>query len=101
MILEERRQAERTAINTPAEIRDLSGSVIAHCVICNQSDGGAKLQFEADVDLPKEFLLMLAGMRTLGRRCQVIWRIGNKVGVRFAAGAAANALAGAPMWAAK
>ena len=33
--------------------------------------------------LPTEFILVLRQGSTLGRRCQTIWHIGNKVGVRF------------------
>jgi hypothetical protein len=99
----ERRQSERKATNIPAEIRNVNGSVIASCVVCNMSDGGAKLLFESDVEVPKEFLLMLNGLRTLGRRCQLIWRLGNKVGVLFPtpAGTGANSHNGSGVFAAK
>ena len=99
----ERRESERRPTDTPAMIRHVEGPVIASCLVCNLSDGGAKLLFEADVDLPKEFLLFLGPIRTLGRRCQVIWLIGNKIGVRFPsmAGSAATAHKGSGVWAAE
>ncbi len=101
----DRRQNERKVTNTPAEVRDKNGAVIASCLVCNISEGGAKLLFEAAVELPKEFSLYLILSRTLslGRRCETIWRIGNKVGVRFPAaalpGVVANRRSG--VWAAE
>lgn len=79
----ERRKSERITTDTPAVVRDLSGTLVANCVVCNLSDGGAKLVFESDVEVPREFSLFIGPVRTLGRRCQTIWRIGNKIGVRF------------------
>jgi hypothetical protein len=99
----ERRETARKPTNSPAVIRHVDGPAIASCVVCNMSDGGAKLVFETDVDLPREFLLFLGPVRTLGRRCQTIWRIGNKVGVRFssAAGSRSDPFKGFATWAAE
>ncbi len=99
----DRRQSERQAVNSPASIRDDDGRLLATCMVCNLSEGGAKLQLEGNWDVPKEFCLVLGPMRNVGRRCQMIWRIGNKVGVRFPAASppAAGAHKGSGVWAAE
>ena len=79
------RRSERSAFNTPAVIRTDNAGPALHCVVCNLSEGGAKLMVEGSDPLPAEFILFLRPNSPVGRRCQTMWRLGNKVGVRFVA----------------
>jgi hypothetical protein len=79
----EKRQSARAPTNRTATIRSEDASLTISCVVCNLSEGGAKLMVEERNPLPTEFILFLRPSSPLGRRCQTIWRIGNKVGVRF------------------
>jgi len=77
------RRSERNDSNVPAVIRTADAAPALPCVVCNLSEGGAKLLLEGSDALPAEFILFLRPNSPVGRRCQVIWRLGNKVGVRF------------------
>jgi hypothetical protein len=77
------RRSERTSSNTPAVIGTEDDSFRAACIVCNLSEGGAKLMLEQPTPLPSEFVLFLRPDSPIGRRCHVIWRIENKIGVRF------------------
>jgi hypothetical protein len=77
------RQSERASANTPAVIGTEDDSFKAMCIVCNLSEGGAKLMLEEPTPPPSEFVLYLRPDSPIGRRCHVIWRIQNKIGVRF------------------
>ena len=75
----ERRRAERLVINRITTLRAERGSP-RQCMITNISQDGARL-FSDDVVVPQEFDLVIAD--NLERRCQVVWRLGGEIGVRF------------------
>jgi hypothetical protein len=77
------RRSERTPSNGCAVIRTEDASPAVSCTVHNLSEGGAKLTVEEQTPLPTDFILFLRPGSQIGRRCQTIWRIGNKVGVRF------------------
>jgi hypothetical protein len=77
------RRHQRSSSNASALIRTEDTSFTASCVLYNLSEGGAKLVVEEGKPLPTEFILFLRPSSPVGRRCQTMWRIGNKVGVRF------------------
>jgi hypothetical protein len=57
------------------------------CVICDISEGGARLSMEAPVsDLPPSFILVLDMQALVHRKCRVVWTAGQFVGVRFLRG---------------
>jgi PilZ domain len=74
---------ERTSSMLRAIIRTEHNSFATNCVIRNLSADGAKLLIEAKQDLPNEFIIFLRANSPVGRRCQVMWRIGDTVAVRF------------------
>ena len=55
------------------------------CAIVDISNTGARLQLEEDCELPYRFLLLLTKGGEARRRCNLIWRDGLGVGVRFPA----------------
>jgi hypothetical protein len=77
------RRSERTSSNGCAAIRTEDALLAVSCVVLNLSEGGAKLLVEEQTPLPTEFILFLRRSSPIGRRCHTIWRIGNKIGVRF------------------
>jgi hypothetical protein len=79
----EQRQSERNSANTAAVIRLENGDRTIPCLVSNLSEGGAKLVVGEPEQLPSEFILFLRPNSPVGRRCKVIWRIGDKIGVRF------------------
>ena len=50
------------------------------CLITNISADGARL-FTEDAVVPEQFELVIA--ENVARRCQVVWRLGGEIGVRF------------------
>jgi hypothetical protein len=72
---------ERMSSTLPAVIRTDDSAI--PCMVLNLSAGGAKLLTEAKDELPNEFILFLRPNSPIGRRCHVIWQLGNKVAVRF------------------
>jgi hypothetical protein len=77
------RQSERTRPNGSAVFGNEDASLAVSCTVLNLSEGGAKLLVEVHTLLPTDFILFLRPGSPNGRRCQTIWRIKNKVGVRF------------------
>jgi hypothetical protein len=77
------RRFTRVSSNVSAKIGTEDDSFRATCIVCNLSEGGAKLMIEEPTQLPTEFVLFLRPDSPIGRRCHVIWRVENKIGVRF------------------
>jgi PilZ domain len=48
------------------------------------SQSGACLVLDRDEQLPDRFVLLLSANGGAQRRCEVIWRHGTKIGVKFA-----------------
>ncbi|GEP00033.1 hypothetical protein GCM10007887_25380 [Methylobacterium haplocladii] len=55
------------------------------CVIWDASGRGARIEVEHPEKLPQRFVLDIGDRNNL-KRCNVIWRIGRKVGVVFEPG---------------
>jgi hypothetical protein len=53
------------------------------CAITDISDSGARLQLEAECELPERFILLLTKGGEARRHCRVVWRDGLFVGVEF------------------
>lgn len=56
---------------------------IRECRILNQSAGGARLSTKSAEPLPRFFHLTSSPARREGRKCELRWRKGTDVGVRF------------------
>jgi hypothetical protein len=74
----DRRQAPRRKILKAARIY-WGNDAWTDCIVRNLSDTGAQLEISAPV--PKTFDLVIANR--LACTCCVVWRQGNRVGVRF------------------
>jgi len=54
------------------------------CVISDMSEGGARLLIAgATADLPHSFTLLLSRDASARRQCEIVWRDGETVGVKF------------------
>ena len=78
----ERRKEPRLVVNRTTTWRAERGSP-RQCLITNISADGARLFTEDAV--PEQFELVIAD--NVVRRCQVMWRLGGEIGVRFLDGA--------------
>jgi hypothetical protein len=61
----------------------LDGDKLHGCVLSDISDTGARLAVEDSKALPNRFMLLLSGTGSARRRCRVIWREANQIGVAF------------------
>ena len=75
----ERRRQPRLVVNRTTTWRAERG-MPRQCLITNISADGARL-FTEDAVVPQQFDLTIAD--NVARRCQVMWRLGGEVGVRF------------------
>ena len=95
----EQRKAKRTHRRQAAwVVLDGGGSKIS-CVLWDISEGGARIAAAHGNALPDVFGLFLTKDGKSRRFCQVVWRRGSQLGVRFVAEEAANIdLDPAPAW---
>jgi PilZ domain len=82
------RVSRRRIILQPAVALSKVGSMIGPCTVLDVSAGGAKINHEAGVHLPDEFILVLAKGGKVSRRCKVSWRTETEIGIQFVLDAA-------------
>jgi hypothetical protein len=76
-----RHQFPRVRTLNRCQIIYRNSSCLADCLILNLSDGGTALQPNDYMELPDSFLLEPEHGSI--HRCEVCWRDGNKISVRF------------------
>jgi hypothetical protein len=81
----ERRKHRRIPVVQPVTVLGRDGSLIADCVLRDISVGGARLQFEAIIDIPHELCLRMPRGGKVHRHCEIVWQQRNEMGVRFVA----------------
>ena len=74
-----RRQERHRTLKTGKIIFNRKTSVV-DCTVRNVSDGGACLEVDSVVGIPKAFDLVMDGIR---RSCNVKWTNANRMGVSF------------------
>ncbi|HEX2217101.1 MAG TPA: PilZ domain-containing protein [Xanthobacteraceae bacterium] len=79
----ERRKNFRVEWNSPATLYDADGSSGRPCIVSNLSNGGAKIAGVVPDTIPDEFILRITP-HSRPRRCQVLWRSKDSLGVEFA-----------------
>jgi hypothetical protein len=79
----ERRTTFRVEWNSAAMLYDCRGRRARPCVVSNFSNGGAKIIGVRPETLADEFLLRLSP-HSRARRCRVVWRSEDALGVEFA-----------------
>jgi PilZ domain len=79
----EKRKNVRRAITYPAFLEFGDGLPARECTLCDASQEGAQLVVAEPNSLPEEFILALSSDGAARRRCRVIWRTENQIGVEF------------------
>jgi hypothetical protein len=79
--MDERRKAPRRQVKKSATLL-LGGTRKITCAVRDVSKTGAGLDVAGDVSLPGVFKLVIE-METAQRRCRMIWRKENRMGVVF------------------
>ena len=81
----DRRGSPRQALGRDVLVCSEDGKPIGACQLCDVSATGASLSLAPRVlaKLPEEFILVLAKRAKVRRRCRIVWRSQDEVGVRF------------------
>jgi hypothetical protein len=79
----ERRKHPRKTIIDTAWIASQDGTPPRVCVVWDISQGGARLTLASDEALPDQFILLESRGDTNGRRCRVVWRSPEHIGIQF------------------
>ena len=81
----DRRSSPRQALGRDVLVCSEDGKPIGACHLCDVSATGARLSLAPRVlaKLPEEFILVLAKRAKVRRRCRIVWRSQDEVGVRF------------------
>jgi hypothetical protein len=78
-----RKREVRKSVSQPGWITLDGGFAARPCVVQNISSAGAKIMADDAAALPGTLRLAFARDARTGRNCQVIWRRGNSIGVKF------------------
>lgn len=78
-----KRKHVRRTVTYPGQIDLGDGAPTRECKLQDASEEGALISIEAPQDLPDEFTLVLGYDGTARRRCRVVWRSEEQVGVAF------------------
>jgi hypothetical protein len=73
----------RRRANSPAWISYDGGFGVQPCTVLNVSRGGAWLRVDGAGRLPKTFSIMFERGSRVGKKCQIVWRVANDIGVKF------------------
>lgn len=78
-----KKREARKSMKQPAWITLDGGFAVRHCLVQDISSAGAKLTLQDAAALPATIRLAFARDARTGRLCQVVWRRGASVGVKF------------------
>ena len=79
----ERRKNFRVEWNSPATIYDTDRQLARPCILSDFSNSGAKITGVMASTIPDEFMLRIARDHGRTRKCRVIWRADDTLGVEF------------------
>ncbi|MBX6426318.1 MAG: PilZ domain-containing protein [Variibacter sp.] len=80
-MLRERRRNFRVEWQSPAYVVPGDGRERVNCIVSNLSNGGARITCAEP--LPDEFILRVTPGRGHPRKCRVVWRRKQDLGVEF------------------
>jgi len=80
-------RAPRAQRNQQAWLIADNGFALRPCKVTDLSDSGARLDVDEGERLPKFFRLIFSRTTRAGPRCEMRWRRGRSVGVKFLAAA--------------
>jgi hypothetical protein len=79
----EKRKAARRRVNVPVFLYTTDGRPLGESKMRDISEGGARLASLDGDQLPDELLLSFSRDGKVRRRCQLVWRNDEEMGVRF------------------
>lgn len=81
----EQRQTPRKRVGAPAWVKVYSFGIqsLVPVTISDASAGGARLTFRSARDTPAQFELYLSPTAQSAKRCRVVWRTRDAIGVEF------------------
>ena len=78
-----KKREARKSLRQPGWITFDGGFAVRPCVVEDLSGTGAKVTLEDPNTLPAKLRLAFARDAKTGRSCEVVWRRGKSVGVKF------------------
>ena len=81
--LSSKKRETRKSLSQPGWITLEGGFAARQCVVQDLSTTGAKVTIEDPNSLPAKLRLAFSRDARTGRRCEVVWRRGKSVGVKF------------------
>jgi len=78
-----RRRERRQRVYKRGRLVFNNGFSVFDCLVRNVSSGGAMLEMETLLGVPRSFQVII-DQGTTGRPCRVIWRTDKRMGVAFA-----------------
>ena len=78
-----RRSERRRRVYKRARIVFDNGYAVFDCIVRNLSGGGAMLEVETPLGVPRAFRIVMSH-DAKGRPCRVVWRTEKRMGVAFA-----------------
>jgi hypothetical protein len=82
-LLSSKKRETRKSLSQPGWITLEGGFAARQCVVQNLSETGAKVTIDDPNTLPAKLRLAFSRDARTGRRCEVVWRRGKSVGVKF------------------
>jgi hypothetical protein len=82
MAVTKKREA-RKSLQQPGWITLDGGFAARQCVVRDMSSTGAKITIDDPNMLPAKLRLAFARDARTGRNCEVVWRSGSSVGIKF------------------
>jgi PilZ domain len=79
----EKRKSLRRVISYPAYLDFGDGAPPRECTLCDASQEGAQLQVTEPDSVPDQFVLALSADGAARRKCRVVRRTSNQIGVEF------------------
>jgi hypothetical protein len=83
LVPQDKRRASRKPIRYFGWIATAEAGVMQRCLISDVSDTGARIDVQSIDRVPDRFTLLLTRNAKMRRVCEVIWRQGTGLGVRF------------------
>jgi hypothetical protein len=77
------RRYQRRVVKLPAKLDPGHGQPLRDCTIVDISEMGARLALPEPEQTPDEFNLLLTPSGNPSRRCRLVWRGAEHVGVEF------------------
>ena len=79
----DKKRAARKSVSQPGWITLEGGFAARQCVVHDMSTTGAKITIDDPNTLPAKLKLAFSRDARTGRNCEVVWRRGKSVGVKF------------------